>query len=89
MVNDKGPVSAPAKTARRRRRRGRSTDPFNRAGWELLGMGSGWGLLVGGSLGWATWGGHIESVRSSLTLLATAAVVVVILGSDALRQGGE
>ena len=52
-------------------------------------MGSGWGLLVGGSLGWATWGGHIESVRSSLTLLATAAVVVVILGSDALRQGGE
>ena len=52
-------------------------------------MGSGWGLLVGGSLGWATWGGHIESVRSSRALLATAAVVVVVLGADALRQGGE
>ena len=52
-------------------------------------MGSGLGLLVGGSLGWAAWGGHIEPVRSSLALLATAAIVVVVLGADALRQGGE
>ena len=52
-------------------------------------MGSVWGLLVGGSLGWAAWVGYIEPVRSSLALLATAAVVVVVLGADALRQGGE
>ena len=89
MVNDMGPASASAKTSRRQQRGERDGDLFAAAGWELLGMGSVWGLLVGGSLGWATWVGYIESVRSSLALLATAAVVVVVLGADALRQGGE
>ena len=89
MVNDMGPASASAKTSRRQQRGERDGDLFAAAGWELLGMGSVWGLLVGGSLGWAAWVGYIEPVRSSLALLATAAVVVVVLGADALRQGGE
>ena len=88
MVNGKGPVSAPAKTARRRRRRGRSRDPFNVAGRELLAVGWLPGLPVGGSLGWAALVGHIEPVRASLGLLATAAIVVIVLGADAFRQGG-
>ena len=88
-MNDKARASIPATTWRRRRRGERSSEPFAVAGWELLGMGSVWGLLVGGSLGWAAWVGYIEPVRSSLALLATAAVVVVVLGADALRHGGE
>ena len=51
--------------------------------------GAGPGLLVGSSLGWAAWDGHIEQLRPSLGLLATAATVVIILGTDALRQAGE
>ena len=83
------PSNSPAKPAQRRRRRGRSTDPFNVAGRELLAVGWLPGLPVGGSLGWAAWVGHIEPLRTSLGLLATAAIVVVVLGADAFRQGSE
>ena len=89
MMNDKARASARAKTSRRQQRGERDGDLFAAAGWDLLSMGSASGLLVGGSLGWAAWVGYIEPVRSSLALLATAAVVVVVLGADALRQGGE
>ena len=88
-VNDPAPGGTPVKTARRRRRAGRSTDPFNVAGRELLAVGWLPGLPVGVSLAWATSVGHIEPVRASLGLLATAAIVVIVLGADAFRQGGE
>ena len=64
-------------------------DPFNVAGRELLAIGWLPGLLVGGSLGWASWDGQVGPLRSSLGLLATAATVVIVLGSDAFRQGSE
>ena len=89
MVEDGGSASAPANAKRRRRRGGRTRDPFNVGAWDLLTLGWVPGLLVGGSLGWAAWEGHIEPLRSSLALLATAATVVIVLGSDAFRQGGE
>ena len=55
----------------------------------MLSLGWGFGALVGASLAWAAWEGHFEALRSSLALLATAAIVVIVLGSDALRQGAE
>ena len=55
----------------------------------MFSVGRYFGVPVGGSLAWATWAGHFEPVRSSLALLATAAIVVMVLGSDAFRQGGE
>ena len=82
-------ANAPAKAVRRRWRGSRSTDPFNVAGRELLAFGWLPGLPVGVSLAWATSVGHIEPVRASLGLLATAAIVVIVLGADAFRQGGE
>ena len=64
-------------------------DRIEAAGRELLSVGWYFGVPVGGSLALATWAGHFEPVRSSLALLATAAIVVMVLGSDAFRQGGE
>ena len=89
MVDNVDPASPPAKTARRRRRGGRSKDPFNVAGRELLVVGWMPGLLVGVSLGWAASKGYIGPLRTSLASLATAAIVVIVLGADAFRQGGE
>lgn len=73
----------------RRQRRGRAEDPFDVAARALLAVGWFPGLLVGGSLGWAAWDGQVGPLRSSLALLATAATVVIVLGSDAFGRGGE
>ena len=61
-------------------------DPIKAAGRELLSSGRITGLVVGASLGFAAWRGHVEPVRTSLVLLATAAVVIMVLGSDAFRE---
>lgn len=97
-VNDPGDESTPPPPPRRRwwerlpwvgRDGGGKEDPIEAAGRELLSSGRITGLVVGASLGFAAWRGHVEPVRTSLVLLATAAIVIMVLGSDAFRQVSE